>query len=155
MLNVRSLLWSLLLTLPVGACDTLFGREISRLPVNAISTEGHEVLRETTLQLQKDESVALWSDMDMEYEGEAPVRFQVLILKNGAQFRQLEIDPTEKNVSVAEVKTSINGKTSWSFSGKNGEVSIPETAKYTFKARLVAASNPTLQIKKAELVLKQ
>lgn len=145
----------LLLAMPLSACDSLFGKEIARLPINTLSTPGNDAFREVSLPLKKDDAISIWSDMDLSYQGEAPVRFQLLILKNGAAFQQTELDPTDKNVSVSEVKTTINGKTDWSFSGKNGEVKIPENATYTFKARLVAAENPTLKIIKAELVLKK
>ncbi|WP_324670769.1 hypothetical protein [Hymenobacter sp. GOD-10R] len=154
-LGPKSLIWVLSLALPLQGCNALFGKEVSRLPVNVVSTKGHEVVKEATIRLQKDEEVSVWSEMDMAYDGDAPLRFQVLILKNGAAFQELEINPTEKHITVGELKTSINGRTNWSFSGKNGEVTAPENGTYTFKARLVAANNPTLQIKKAELVLKK
>ncbi|UYZ64206.1 hypothetical protein [Hymenobacter weizhouensis] len=152
---MKHLIWGSLLAASLSSCSALFGEEVARLPVNAVSTAGREVVRETSLPLRKDDVLAVWSDMDMAYDGEAPVRFQILVLKNGAPFNQLEIDPTEKNVSVGEVKTSLNGKTNWRFSGKNAEVTIPENATYTFKARLIAANNPTLLIKRAEVVLKK
>lgn len=153
--GVTKLLSALLLAGTLSACGSLFGKEIARLPINTISTPSQEVVKEATVELQKNDEVALWSDMDMAYEGEAPVRFQVQVLQNGAPYQQLELDPTDKNVSVGEVKTSINGKTTWSFTGKNGALTVPATGKYTFKARLVATNNPTLTIKKAELVLKK
>ncbi|OUJ74527.1 hypothetical protein [Hymenobacter crusticola] len=153
--TTKILFWALALALPLQGCNALFGKEVSRLPVNVVSTAGHEVVREATLKLQKDDEVSLWSEMDMAYDGEAPLRFQLLILKNGAAFQELEINPTDKHITVGELKTSINGRINWSFSGKNGEITVPENANYTFKARLVAANNPTLQIKKAELVLKK
>ncbi|MDU0370212.1 hypothetical protein ACFPAF_07410 [Hymenobacter endophyticus] len=151
----RLLLATLLLTAPLGACDALLGKEIARLPVNQISTPQQEVAKEATVKLQKNDKVAIWSEMDMEYQGEAPLRFQVVVLKNGRPFHQLELDPTQKNVSMNEVKTDVNGSISWSFSGKNTELTIQENADYTFKARLIAAPNPTLQLRKAELVLKK
>jgi len=144
-----------LLTAPLGACDSLFGKEVARLPINAISTPEQEVMKEATLKLKKDDKIAVWSEMDMAYDGDAPVRFQMVVLQDGTPFQQLEIDPTKKNISVSEVKTSLNSKVNWRFSGKNTEVTIPANASYTFKARLIAGSNPTLQIKKAELVLKK
>ncbi|MET4104939.1 hypothetical protein [Hymenobacter sp. UYP22] len=151
----RPLLATLLLTAPLGACDALLGKEIARLPVNQISTPQQEVAKETTVKLQKEDKVAIWSEMDMEYQGEAPLRFQVVVLKNGRPFNQLEFDPTQKNVSMNEVKTDLNGNISWSFSGKNTELTVPENADYTFKARLIAAPNPSLKLRKAELVLKK
>ncbi|PJJ60281.1 hypothetical protein [Hymenobacter chitinivorans] len=151
-----SKLWAALaLAVPLSACGSLFGKEVARLPINALSTPGHEVTREATLQLQKDEQVALWSDMDMAYDGEAPVRFQVQVLQNGRPYQQLELDPTEKNVTVGEVKTNLNGKVNWRFTGKNGSLTVPAAGTYTFRAHLVAAANPTLRITKAELVLKK
>lgn len=143
------------LAVSLSACDALFGKEVARLPINAVSTPEREVVKEAALPLQKGDKLALWSDLDVAYEGDAPLRFQVAVLKNGAPFRQLELDPTQKNVSVGEVKTYINDKVSWRFSGKNAELAIPENATYTFKARLVAAPNPTLRVSKAELVLKK
>jgi hypothetical protein len=153
--RINKLLATLPLVVALGACGSLFGKELARLSINTVSTPGQEVVKEAALALQKGEEVALWSDMDMAYEGEAPVRFQVQVLQNGKPYRQLELDPTEKNVTVGEVKTSVNGKTTWSFTGKNGSLQIPETGTYTFRARLVAAANPTLKITKAELVLKK
>ncbi|QJX48527.1 hypothetical protein HMJ29_17030 [Hymenobacter taeanensis] len=146
---------TLLLVPPLSSCDAVFGKEIARLPINAISTQGHEVVREVSVQLKKDENIAVWSDMDMAYEGEAPVQFQVEMLKDGKAFNQLAIDPTDKNITIGEVKTSINGKTNWRFSGKNAAFTVPENATYLFRARLVAADNPSLKIEKAELVLKK
>ena len=146
---------ALALAAPLGSCEALLGTEVARLPVNAVSTTGHDVVKEASLQLNKDEKIALWSDMDLAYEGESPVRFQVVVTRNGAPFKQLEIDPTEKNLTVGEIKTQVNNKVSWSFSGKNAELTAPENGLYTFKARLVAAPSPALKVAKAELVLKK
>ena len=136
-------------------CDALLGKEVARLPVNEVSTPGHEVVKEATVPLKKGDEIALWSDMDFAYEGSSPVRFQVEVTKDGAPFKQLEIDPTEKNVTIGEVKTSVNESVNWRFSGKNTELVIPDAGSYTFRARLVAAANPTLRLTKAELVIKK
>jgi hypothetical protein len=151
----NKLVLALALAAPLSACDAFFGKEVARLPINEVSTSGREVVKEASLQLKKGEEVSLWSDMDLAYEGEAPVRFLVLVAKDGAPFKQLEIDPTEKNVSVGEIKTQINSKVEWSFSGKNAELTAPEAGTYTFKAKLVAAPNASLKVTKAELVLKK
>ncbi|WP_139922166.1 hypothetical protein [Hymenobacter sp. DG01] len=153
--SLHKLLAVLVLAAPLSACDSLFGKEVARLPINTISTPGQEVVKDATLQLQQGEELALWSDIDMAYDGEAPVRFQVQVFQNGAPYQQLELDPTEKNVTVGEVKTTVNGKTNWSFTGKNATLTAPKMGTYMFKARLVAAPNPTLVVKKAELVLKK
>jgi len=146
---------ALIATTSLTACDALLGKEVARLPLNAVSTPEREVVKEATLTLQKDDVITFWSEMDMAYHGQAPLRFQVQVLQNAKPFQQLEFDPTEKNVSLKEVRTDVNGSINWSFTGKNATLTIPQTASYTFKARLVAANNPTLNLRKAHLVLKK
>jgi hypothetical protein len=153
---MRPLIWALALAAPLGACNALLGEEVARLPINAVSTAENQVVKEASLLLRKDEEVGIWSDMDLAYEGEQPLRFQVVVTKDGAPFKQLEIDPTVKNLTVGEVKTNINGQIDWRFTAKNAELKVPANGTYVFKARLVASSaNPTLKLTKAELVLKK
>ena len=154
-IGMKRLYWGLALLPLLASCDALMGKEVARLPINAVSTAGHEVVEEATVQLQKDDKIALWSDMDLAYDGDSPVRFQVQVTKDGAPFKELQLDPTEKNVTIGEVKTDLNGSVNWRFSGKNAELVVPEAGSYTFKAMLVAAANPTLRVNKAELVLKK
>ena len=54
-----------------------------------------------------------------------------------------------------EVKKVLGNKTSWSFSGKMKHITIKEDGDYIFKAILRSSDNPTLNINKAELVLKK
>jgi len=132
------------------------GEEVARLPINQIST-GDDTLfiKEATLDLKKDEEIAIWSDMDIEYEGDVVLRFKIEILINGEVFGGLEIDPTDKNITIGEVKTSFMGKTNWSFTGKNSELQIEDDGSYTFRGILLASENPSLKVKKAEIVLKK
>src|SRR5689334_19091023 len=105
---LRGVALATLLTITLGSCDALLGKEVARLPINAISTPDHEVVKEATVRLGKDDKLGLWSDMDLTYEGDAPLRFQVQILQNGKPFQQLELDPTDKNISLKEVRTQVN-----------------------------------------------
>jgi hypothetical protein len=139
----------------LSGCDALTGKEIGRIPVNQISTDSNLIIKETSLDLKSGEKISIWSDMDMEYEGNAELRFRMQLLKDGENLGNLEIDPTEKNITLGEVKTTLMGKTNWSFAGKNSEITIDGDGKYTFKAILVSSENPTLKIMKAEIVLKK
>ena len=67
----------------------------------------------------------------------------------------MEIDPTDKNVTLGETKVVLMDKSSWSFNGRNTKVVIDDDGKYTFRALLVSSDNPTLKINKAELVIKK
>ena len=118
---MRKLLKLLALSLLLTGCDALTGKEVGRLQINQLSTEGNLAIKETTLDLKKGEEIAIWSDMDIQYEGDVDLRFRIEILKNGERIDGYEIDPTKKNITLGEVKTSIMGKTDWSFSGKNSE----------------------------------
>lgn len=143
------------LSLVLAGCDAMLGKEVGRLPINQLSSEGNLVIKETTLDLKKDDEVAIWSDMDIEYEGDVALRFKVEMLKNGEKMGGFEIDPTEKNITTGEIKTTVMDKTSWSFSGKNSEIKIEEDAEYTFKGILVASDNPSLKVTKAEVFFRK
>lgn len=146
---------SVSLTLLTG-CDALTGKEVARLSINQVSTDDDNlIIKETSLDLKKGDEIAIWSDMDIKYEGDIAIRFKMEILKNGENFGGLEIDPTDKNITIGEVKTSLMGKTDWSFSGKNSEIKIEEDGNYTFKGILVSSDNSTLEVMKAEIVLKK
>lgn len=146
----------LLLSAPLFcACDALMGKEVARLPINAPSAPGRLVEKEVTVPLKKDDKVALWSDMDLSYQGQAQLMFHVQVLQNGQPFQQLAFDPREKNFSVKEVKKDINGAVDWSFTGKNAELTIPADGNYTFRGRLLAQPANGVQLRKAELVLRK
>ncbi len=144
-----------LATILLASCSAIFGEEIARIPINEVSSHDNMIMKEVSVELTKDEEIAIWSDMDIEYEGNVELRFKLEIFKDGKLHGQLELDPTEKHVSVNEVKTSINGKTDWRFEGKNTKLRVEEDANYTFKGMLVASDNPTLVVNKAEIVLKR
>lgn len=140
----------------LSGCDALIGKEVARLSINQISTDGNDlIIKEASLDLKKGEKIAIWSEMDIQYEGDVALRFKMNILKNGEYFVGLEIDPTDKNITIGEIKTSLMGKTDWEFTGKNAEVEIEEDGSYTFRGLLVASENPTLEVTSAIIVLKK
>lgn len=154
-LKIKSLFFSALTIILLTSCGNMFGDEIARLPINEISTGGDNlIIKEVTLDLEKDDNISFWSELDFSFEGNAESLFKVRIFKGEEEIDFLEFDPTKKNISLNEVKTSINGKTKWKFTGKNASYIIKEKGSYTFKSIFVT-DNPTLQLNKAELVLKK
>ena len=145
----------LMLALLAASCSAITGEEIARLKINAVSSSGNFIDDEVTLALKKGDEIALWSDIDMEYDGDVNLRFRIKMFKDGTKTSELEIDPTKKNITIGEVKTKIRNNTKWSFSGKNSEIKIEEDGNYTLKSILVASKNPSLKVNKAELVLKK
>ncbi|MBK8228112.1 MAG: hypothetical protein IPK70_13185 [Flavobacteriales bacterium] len=152
---MRPLLCLIPLVLLLPACEAITGKELARLPIESLSTPEDLVMGEATLNLKKDDVIALWSHLDLAYDGVAALRMRVRVVKDDADLQLFELDPMEKNVTIGETKTELNGHTEWSFTGKNGEYTVPEDGAYTFKAILTAEENPSLVLKKAELVLKQ
>jgi hypothetical protein len=115
----------------------LTGEEIARLPINKISTSYDEkVENEVVLKLKKDEEISFWSEMNIEYSDEAFFEFRLVIYKEDELYAVLLIDPTDKNITIGEVKTTIGAKTKWSFTGKNVELKMEEDGNYTFKVVL-------------------
>lgn len=150
------LVTTVVMSILFAGCSALTGEEVGRLPINQVSTDDdHLIMKEVSLDLKKDDKVAIWSDMDLEYEGDVILRFKIEILNNGESIGGIEIDPTEKNITMGEVRTTLMGKTDWSFSGKNTEIKIEDDGNYTFKGILVASENPTLIVNKAEVVFKK
>jgi len=49
----------------------------------------------------------------------------------------------------------MNGKSNWSFTGKNSERKVKDNGDYTFKYVLFDSDNPTLKITNAKIVLKK
>lgn len=149
-------LLTLLILLLFSSCDAITGKEVARLAINEVSTDDDNlIVKETTLTLKKDDKLSIWSDMDIEYEGDVGLLFRIDIEKNGEQHGGFEINPFDKNITIGEVKTTINNKTKWRFSGKNITLTIEDDGDYTYKGILIASDNPSLIINKAALVFKQ
>lgn len=138
-----------------AGCDAILGKEIARVPVNEISADTAVAPKEVALPLKKEEKVVLWSDMDIEYEGDVQLLFQVEVLANGKSVELLEFDPREKNMTMNEVKTTMGNQTDWQFEGKNASYQAREDAEYTFRCRLVSSENSTLVVNKAEIVIRK
>jgi len=151
----RKSLFIFLLPFLFYACEAITGKEVARLPVNFVSNPDSTLVKETTLDLKKDDEIVFWSDMDIEYEGDVQLRFLVLALRDTVVTGNLEIDPTDKDMTMGETRVTLMDKTTWSFSGRNTRIKIDRDGKYTFKTKLVSSENPTLKINKAELVIKK
>ncbi|NQX91369.1 MAG: hypothetical protein HRT74_04405 [Flavobacteriales bacterium] len=150
----------LIITAAIGifflpSCGALFGEEVGRIPVNEISTNDSPIVKETSLDLKKGDKIAIWSEMDMEYEGFIGFRFKMEIYDKDELIDTFYFDPAEKNPSVGEVKSTFGQKTSWRFSGKNATYVAGRDGNLTFKASLESSENSTLDLKKAEVVLKK
>jgi hypothetical protein len=154
-MNMKKLLSFLLIPVIFLACEALTGKEIGRLAINQLSTDDNLVIKELALDLMQGDEIAVWSDMDFKFEGDLGIVFRLQVLRDGEELTVLDIDPREKNITMGEVRTDVMGKVDWSFTGKNTSITIDEKGTYTFRAGLISDGNPTLEVKKAELVFKK
>ena len=139
----------------LAGCSALTGEEVGRLAINRVSTNGMLIKKDAIVILKQGDEIAFWSEMDMEYEGEVSLKFRIAIQKDGQDLGGLTVDPTQNDMTLGEVKSLVGDKTSWSFSGRSAVFPIKEDGSYFFEAILLASNNPSLIIKKAELVLKK
>lgn len=135
-------------------CDALTGKEVGRNTFAAVSTPEKTEYKRTNLTLAKGEKIQFWADMDIAYDGPLELEFFVQLPKAlGLPSRRL--DPLHSSLTVGEVKTVVGEHTSRSFSGRMGSFEAPAAGEYDFGTLLLSSDNPTLQIKKADLVFKK
>lgn len=91
----------------------------------------------------------------MEYEGSLGLEYQLLVIKDADTLNFFKLDPEDKDITMGEVKTQFRGNTSWRFSGRIGQFTIDEEGSYTFSSLLISSPNESLELSKADLVLKK
>lgn len=138
----------------MSACDALTGEEVARMDIH--DTSDRELnIKQATVNLKKGDEVAFWTEMDLEYENDLALRYSVEVWKDSQRLKAFDLDALNTNVRMMEVRTSFGNKTSWSYTGRMGKMEIAEDGIYDFKAILRSSGNPTLVLKKANLVLKR
>ncbi|BDD11703.1 hypothetical protein FUAX_41350 (plasmid) [Fulvitalea axinellae] len=139
-----------------SACSAFTGEEVGRLPINKISTDNtNKYIQETSLNLKKGDVIAIWSEMDLAFRGNLDLKFIIEVLRDGEKLDGFEIDPSDKKMTIGELRTTVSGATDWSFLGRHRKMSIEKDGNYTFKGKLVSSKNSSVKIKKAEIVLKK
>ena len=81
MKKIFTMLSILFIVITLSSCT---GEEIARLKINEVSTDDNNlIIKETSIDLLKDEELAIWSEMDMKYKDDISLRFRLEILKDG------------------------------------------------------------------------
>jgi hypothetical protein len=128
------------------------GTEVGRVPFTA------EGAGEAQATLKAESEVRFWTDLDIEYQGDAALSYQIELLQDGAVVAAATCDPLGKiDVKVKWIETSLNDSHSRSGSGRMAcSAKVPKTGPTTVKARLSFGSPPAkLSLRRADLVLKQ
>ena len=138
----------------LASCDALTGKEVGRNTFTAVSTPEKTEYQRTKLTLAKGEKIQFWADMDIAYDGQLELEFFVQLPK-AMGIPSQRLDPLHTSLTVGEVKTVMGEHTNRSFSGRMGSFEAPTAGEYDFGTLLLSSDNPTLQIKKADLVFKK
>lgn len=145
----------ILLIYSLTSCSTIAGEEIARIKVESISTEENYDWKTIELDLKAGDKIHLWSEMDMDYEGELTLLYQIQIIKKSDTLGYIKFNPMEKDITLGEIKTSIGNKTSWKFTGHADFWNVKEEGHYFLRAVLVSNANESLKLNKSEIVLKK
>lgn len=144
-----------ILVTAVSVSCGLTGEEIGRIDIDQLSSEGNIHSNSVDLVLNEGDELSYWALLDIEYEGDLELEYQVELIKDGKSRGFVPLDAFDKDITLGEVKTSIMNKTKWQFSGRIAKFTISESGTYTFKAILVSNGNKTLNLKNAALVFKK
>jgi hypothetical protein len=137
----------LALTVALAAC----GKEAGRVPFAA------EGAQNATMSLNKGE-VSFWTDIDVEYQGDAALAYTVTLVQNGAPAAQVTCDPLGRlPVKSTWVETNVGASHSRRGNGKMScSATLPNGGPTEVRATLAFAKKPqTFSLKRADLVVKQ
>ncbi len=139
----------------LAACSALSSKEIGRIsftkPLDDLKPEWKKI----ELSLKQGEILRFWTDMDLEYDGAVDMAYSIKLVKGTDTLVVTDLNPFEKNITMGEVKTTVMGKTKWSFSGQMHTLDIKEGGTYTLMAAFSSSLNTSLKLNKADLVLKK
>src|SRR5262245_41450462 len=99
------------------------GTEVGRIPFTA------EGAGETQVTLKAENEVRFWTDIDIDYQGEPKLRYQIDLLQDGVAIASATCDPLGYiDVKVKWVETNLNDSHSRSGSGRmECSAKVPKT----------------------------
>ena len=145
----------LCVTITIFGCDAFNAEEVARIDGNQLSTPEDLQWKTTEIDLLAGDKIHFWAEMDMYYEGDLALRFQVDIIQNGDSLGMFELDPMDKDVTMREFRTEIDDEVEWRYSGRMGTMDIEEDGHYVFRAILISSPNESLQLNKSNFVIKK
>ena len=131
-----------------GLFNTFTAAEVGRVPLTAPGTA-------STTAVVAAGPVALWTDLDVSWDGDAALAYDVQVSQDGAVIAQLRCDPLDVNVTMNSMTSDFGGSHSRRYQGlMHCDVTAPVDGMIEVTASLsVLSGAPTLEL--ADLVLKQ
>jgi hypothetical protein len=127
------------------------GTEVGRVPLGG---EGSASTQATL----KAGDVSFWTDIDVEYEGDAALTYDITLEQGGKTVAKTTCDPLGRmSTKVSWVETNLGSSHSRRGRGKmDCTATVPAAGETTAKVTLALGTRPkTIIVKKADLVLKQ
>jgi len=146
-MRIRGVLALVALACGLGGC----GKEAGRVPFKAEGTG-------SVVMMLNPGDVAFWTDIDLEYEGDSGLTYQIELVQKNLAVAVATCDPLgHLGVKTGWVSTDLGNKHTRSGGGKMScDVKLPTGAETTVNVKLVWSKKPTsVNLKKADLVVKQ
>ena len=138
----------------ISGCG-ISGEEVGRVEINQLYNSDNMQLHSTEVQLFPGDELTIWSDMNLEYNGEPMIRGIVQVLDGNEIVFGQEFDPRISGITVSEKKVTLNNHTSWSFLKKNAVFEPQKDGMYTIKCFFMAPTDNGVKVNKAHIVLKK
>jgi hypothetical protein len=129
------------------------------------SSEELKIYKSKTVNINSGDKLYFWSELDMEYEGNVNLYFQVEIANDkGESLMLIEMDALDIDTRVMCIETTSNNKTNYSCTGRIHNFTSPEemdfvefedSGEYSFNVIMFANSYEKIDIKKSKLILKK
>jgi len=141
--------------------------EVDIINIEELTTSSEElkVYKSKTIKIDSGDKIYFWSELDMEYEGNLNLSFQVQIVNDkGENLMLIEMDALDIDTRVMCVETTLNSKTNYSCTGRIHNFISPEnmdflefedSGEYSFNVIMLANSYEKIDIKKSKLILKK
>ncbi len=160
MIKVKTkLLLSILVisTLFFSACsDSTASTEIARFSPGAITAYKNGVfIAEDTLKLKADEPLEIWTEMDYSYEGKQNLLFRVVLFDGEEYLTEFYVDPEKAKRYETDFKEDRDSLIYRKTNAYNGPFKVEKDSEYNIKVMLMGLKNPSFDINRADLILKQ
>lgn len=128
----------------LAACGSEVGRAACPGPNESI---------EATITIPDGKPVSVWSDLDISYEGNKNLTYQIELYQDGKQVYEGSCDPRDVNVKMNSVSKNVGSRSELRQQGKLKCPEITGSGEFEVEAELVADEGVT--VSGCDLVFKQ
>ncbi|PLW92194.1 MAG: hypothetical protein C0592_12040 [Marinilabiliales bacterium] len=129
--------------LAICSCSVFFGDEFERIPIDNVCSRENCSVESALIDLEKDEEISLWSDYDVEYEGNLQLEYQiVVVIDEKDTLDMMAFDPFYTNVTINSRSIQMNNHYEESAEAKLCDFTARKTGSYEFNVVVFANQKP-------------